>query len=229
MLWCVYMHINKINHKVYIGVAKGKPEKRWGKNGSKYSGTQQVFANAIKKYGWNNFDHKILATNLTQREAWDMEIKLISQYKSNCKRYNNPSFGYNMTDGGEGSSGFTHTEATKAKMKENIIAIRDYLTNLVKDYDETIDLKYEFCDRTDHSMTICVEKKKSGDVRVYGRTGGLSCTFYEGEESYGNKYAWDAFEYPFEILERWNRIKAHFRDELENAKSTRKNILNFKV
>ena len=31
MLWCVYMHINKINHKVYIGVAKGKPEKRWGK------------------------------------------------------------------------------------------------------------------------------------------------------------------------------------------------------
>lgn len=117
--WSVYMHINKINDKVYVGVAKGKPERRWGKDGCKYNGAQQVFANAIKKYGWDNFKHEILATNLTQREAWDMEIKLIAQYKSNCKRYKNPSFGYNMTDGGDGSSGFTHTEATKEKMKEN--------------------------------------------------------------------------------------------------------------
>lgn len=117
-IWCVYIHINKINDKVYIGVAKGKPEKRWGKNGYGYSRTQPVFANAIKKYTWDGFKHEILATDLTQQEAWDMEIKLIAQYKSNCKRYKKPSFGYNMTDGGDGSSGFKHTNETKQKLSE---------------------------------------------------------------------------------------------------------------
>lgn len=117
-LWCVYIHINKTNNKVYVGVAKGKPEKRWGKNGYGYTRTQPVFANAIEKYTWDGFDHKILAVNLTQREAWDMEIELIAKYKSNCKRYKNPSYGYNMTDGGEGSSGFKHTEETKRLLSE---------------------------------------------------------------------------------------------------------------
>ena len=117
-LWCVYMHINKTNGKVYIGVAKGKPEKRWGKNGYGYTRTQPVFARAIKKYQWDGFEHKVIATDLTQREALDMEIALIAEYKSNCTKYKNPSYGYNMTDGGEGSSGFKHTEETKQKLKE---------------------------------------------------------------------------------------------------------------
>jgi group I intron endonuclease len=117
-LWCVYMHINKINDKKYIGVTKGKPEKRWGKNGCGYLKDQPVFANAIKKYTWNGFRHEVLATNLTQREALDMEIALIAEYKSNCNKYKNPSYGYNMTDGGEGSSGFKHTDETKQKLSE---------------------------------------------------------------------------------------------------------------
>ncbi len=117
-LWCVYMHINKINDKVYVGVAKGEPKKRWGKNGRGYIRTQPVFANAIKKYTWDGFEHKVLVTNLTQREALDMEIELIAQYKSNCKKHTNPSYGYNMTDGGEGSTGFKHTDETKQKLSE---------------------------------------------------------------------------------------------------------------
>ena len=117
-LWCVYIHTNKENDKVYIGIAKGRPEKRWGKDGHGYMRTQPVFANAIKKYTWDGFRHEILATGLTQREAWEMEIKLIAQYKSNCRRYKQPSFGYNMTDGGDGSSGFKHTDETKQKLSE---------------------------------------------------------------------------------------------------------------
>lgn len=117
-LWCVYMHINKMNGKVYIGVAKGKPEKRWGKNGYGYTRTQPVFARAIEKYKWDGFEHKVVATDLTQREALDMEVALIAEYKSNCTRYKNPSYGYNMTDGGEGSSGFKHTEESKQKLRE---------------------------------------------------------------------------------------------------------------
>lgn len=27
--WCVYMHRNKVNNKVYIGIANQKPKYRW--------------------------------------------------------------------------------------------------------------------------------------------------------------------------------------------------------
>lgn len=111
--WCVYMHINKENSKVYIGVAKGKPEKRWGNNGRNYDKRQPVFYNAIQKYTWDGFEHIIVETGLTQVEALDLETILISEYKSNCKRYDNPTYGYNMTDGGEGSSGRVPSKETR--------------------------------------------------------------------------------------------------------------------
>lgn len=112
-IWCVYIHTNKINNKVYIGITSQIPEKRWGKNGNYYKKNQSVFYNAIHKYGWNNFEHIIFAEDLTKEEAINMEIKLIALYKSNCKRYKNPEYGYNMTDGGEGNLGLIHSEETK--------------------------------------------------------------------------------------------------------------------
>ena len=99
--WCVYMHVNKINNKVYVGLTNQKPEHRWGKGGCKYSEKQPVFYNAIQKYTWDGFEHIIFAEHLTEQEAKHMEAMLIALYKSNCKRYKNPEFGYNMTDGGD--------------------------------------------------------------------------------------------------------------------------------
>ena len=99
--WCVYIHTNKLNNKVYIGITNRKPEHRWGKNGSKYNKKQPAFYNAIQKYGWDNFEHIIFADNLTEHEAKHMEIMLIALYKSNCCKYKNPEYGYNMTDGGD--------------------------------------------------------------------------------------------------------------------------------
>lgn len=89
----VYMHINKINGKRYIGITKNKPEKRW-QNGYGYK--RQIFYNAIKKYGWNNFEHIVLFEKISKDEACKKEIELISKYNSNDKRY-----GYNISYGGE--------------------------------------------------------------------------------------------------------------------------------
>jgi group I intron endonuclease len=117
--WCVYIHTNKFNNKAYIGITSKLPEKRWGNNGNQYDKRQQkAFAGAIKKYGWDNFEHIIWAENLLEEEAKHMEKLLIALYKTNCCKYKNPSYGYNMTDGGDGVSGRPHTDETKRKLSE---------------------------------------------------------------------------------------------------------------
>lgn len=103
--WFVYMHVNKINGKRYIGITSRKaPRNRWGKNGNGYLGKrksgefqQPHFANAIIKYGWDNFEHIILLKNICEEEAKYSERYLISWYKSNDEKY-----GYNCTGGGDG-------------------------------------------------------------------------------------------------------------------------------
>ena len=118
-IWAVYIHTNKINNKVYIGITSATPYERWGANGCNYQKRQQpTFASAIKKYGWDNFEHIIFAENLTEDEAKHMEILLIALYKSNCCRYKNPSYGYNMTDGGDGHRGYSPSEETRKKISQ---------------------------------------------------------------------------------------------------------------
>lgn len=92
--WQVYIHINKINNKKYVGItSETDPNKRW-KNGLGYK--KQYFYKAIQKYGWNNFQHKILFKNLTEEQAKQKEVELIALYNTN-----NNLYGYNQTPGGD--------------------------------------------------------------------------------------------------------------------------------
>ena len=77
--YCVYVHINKINEKKYVGqtVNGDNPNKRW-KDGEGYK-TQSYFYKAIQKYGWDNFDHEVVASNLTLDEANNFEELLIKE------------------------------------------------------------------------------------------------------------------------------------------------------
>lgn len=61
--YTVYMHVSPSN-KVYVGMTKRNPVKRWGYNGYCYKNNDH-FSRAIKKYGWDNFQHLILFSNLT--------------------------------------------------------------------------------------------------------------------------------------------------------------------
>ena len=79
---------------MYIGITKQKVQDRW-KRGSTYKGNPHFYA-SILKYGWDNFEHEIFATNLTEQEAKHMEELLIKEFKTQDTRY-----GYNVTGGGD--------------------------------------------------------------------------------------------------------------------------------
>ncbi len=108
--WCVYIHVNKINKKVYIGQTSQKPERRWGKNGYNYK-KSSYFELAIQKYGWDNFEHIILKDNLTQEEANYWEKYYIEQYDST-----NRDRGYNLTTGGNNFK--VVSEETRKKLSD---------------------------------------------------------------------------------------------------------------
>ena len=99
--YCVYIHTNKINDKKYVGQTGRDPEVRWGANGNRYltkkdgKFTHPAFAPAIIKYGWDNFDHEIIASNLSKDEADNLEKLLIEELDTMNHKY-----GYNCKEGG---------------------------------------------------------------------------------------------------------------------------------
>ena len=115
MGYTVYKHTSP-SGKVYIGITKRKPEYRWNK-GKGYRKDQLLFYRAIKKYGWDNFTHEILYTGLSEKDAKNIEISLIRQYKS-------LGMSYNITDGGDGGRGLHNkrkkmSDETKLKMSKS--------------------------------------------------------------------------------------------------------------
>ena len=92
---------------MYIGITSCRISKRWGHEGSGYK-TQTYFWRAIRKYGWDQFEHIVFAEYLTEDEACNMEKLLIKTFKTN-----DPKFGYNYEAGGRSMDG-----ATKRKIAE---------------------------------------------------------------------------------------------------------------
>lgn len=92
MAWIIYKHTNLINQKVYIGITSRSSQARWGLEGKGYKG-QSKFYNAIKKYGWENFNHEILYTGLSEQDALLLESQLIKEYNSIKNGYNVSSYG----------------------------------------------------------------------------------------------------------------------------------------
>jgi group I intron endonuclease len=111
--YTVYIHTNKINNKAYIGITGKNVKQRWGKNGYRYKSNKH-FWSAICKYKWENFEHIIFMTNLTQEEACHIEQLLIALYNTN-----NVAYGYNVSSGGEnGFCGCHCSEEQRQKKSE---------------------------------------------------------------------------------------------------------------
>lgn len=146
-MYSVYVHTFP-NGKRYVGVTTWKPELRWGANGCNYKNPYMV--NAIKKYGWENIKHEIVAENLSIEQAEQMEIDLIAQYNSADKQY-----GYNISEGGIICKACS--EQTKEKLRK---------ANLGKTMSEESKKKISQYQkgqvRSEHTIkNMCIAQKKS--------------------------------------------------------------------
>ena len=108
-LYTLYMHVTP-SKKRYIGITSQKVERRWN-NGKGYIKNVH-FYRAIIKYGWDNIEHVIIATNLEKDVAKQMEIELIGKYNTT-----NVEQGYNITRGGDTR---VCTETTREKLSKSL-------------------------------------------------------------------------------------------------------------
>lgn len=107
----VYMAINLINGKRYVGVTctglgKRKTSHRYA---ASYRTTKNnLFHNAIRKYGFDAFSFSVLKECLNFDTALSEEIRLIALLKPE----------YNLTKGGEGHLGYSPSAETRLKLSQ---------------------------------------------------------------------------------------------------------------
>ena len=92
-IYSVYMHISP-DGKRYIGQCKDI-NRRWKKGGIGYKKDNAYFWADIQKYGWDNFEHVVVQSQLTKTDALNLESDLIHQYQTI-----DPDKGYNHRTGG---------------------------------------------------------------------------------------------------------------------------------
>jgi hypothetical protein len=106
----IYQHTKADTNAIFY-VGKGK-----GSRCSQKKGRNDYWHRVVNKHGFN---HQIVVDGLDEELAFLSEIELIDKYKRLGIEL------VNATDGGEGASGYRHTEEHKSKMRGN-----DYWKNL---------------------------------------------------------------------------------------------------
>ena len=127
MIGFIYKYENKLNHKVYIGQTTDLVNR---KSSHRYKAAfeKNKFYNAVRKYGWDNFEFDVVAqieenTIESLANALDnLEVEFINRYDSFYNGYNSTSGGH-CYRGKAVSNEFreycrnrTYTEETRRKM-----------------------------------------------------------------------------------------------------------------
>lgn len=109
MLYYVYVIVNNVNEKLYVGKT-GNPDDRLRTHicAAKRGESGSILYNAMRKYGFDAFEMFLLETNESETTIFERERYWISTLDT--KRN-----GYNMTDGGEGASGAVVSAETRKK------------------------------------------------------------------------------------------------------------------
>lgn len=133
-VFSIYKVTNKINGKVYIGFDSNWPNRQKTHKSSSFNKNtidyNSILHNAIRKYGWNNFEWKIIC----QHHDGEFLLRIMEPYFIDAYQAFG-SAGYNMTKGGEGVLGYKHSKETLEKMcqyQKNVIKSDKHQENLAK-------------------------------------------------------------------------------------------------
>jgi group I intron endonuclease len=98
-VYSIYKVTNLINGKVYIGFTSNFPARKRLHKHNSLKNKNYVFHNAIRKYGWNNFDWQIIYQSKDKNYILaEMEQYFINEFSSLHP------IGYNMKTGGSGGN-----------------------------------------------------------------------------------------------------------------------------
>jgi group I intron endonuclease len=104
----IYLATNTINGKAYVGKSQKTMEYRQKCHHQEArSGSDFLFHRALRKYGVKAFTWEVLATSDRLFILNDLEMSWIVLLRTKVPN------GYNLTDGGEGMTGFRHSPETR--------------------------------------------------------------------------------------------------------------------
>lgn len=144
MPFSVYCHTNKINGKRYVGITSQSVHARW-QNGKKYVRHSKFYAD-ILKYGWNNFEHRIVCSGLSREDAEEIEKNLIEGLNLTCSEN-----GYNCEKGG------IHTPNLSFECKEKLSELHKGENNPFYNKKHTAETKHLMSENRPKKAVVCVE------------------------------------------------------------------------
>ena len=164
---CIYLLTNLITLLCYVGKSidfEGRMDEH--KNGKDIN--KSYVERSIGKHGWHNFKVEILIDNIPEEALSKFEIYYIEFY--NTMR----PYGYNLTRGGEGISGYTFTPEQRENCRQAAIrreANRDQFGCVT--FDKSVN-KYQArgpCPESKHIGLYFTEQKAMKALEHYLKTG----------------------------------------------------------
>jgi group I intron endonuclease len=143
----IYKYTNRINGKVYVGKTVNPRVRHNVHTCNARKGSPTLFARAIRKYGIESFIREFLC-EIEELDGF-VEMVFIAALKAN-----NPSFGYNLTDGGEGITGYHHSEVTRQNQSRQSVG-----RVLSKEHCRHIALGLRGKNRTGHPRSVETRRK----------------------------------------------------------------------
>lgn len=130
----IYLFINKINNKKYVGQTYNKYSERWTQH--KNAKDSFYFHTALKKYGWDNFDKYIIEQSEYFLNTEENKINIMlwlderESYYIQYFKSNDNHFGYNLTNGGHNT--ISNSAKISKKVSGKQVKQYDLEGNLIK-------------------------------------------------------------------------------------------------
>ena len=121
----VYLAVNRVNQKAYVGQTRIAFHARIGNHYSVATtrNSQTAFHRALRKYGQDGFDYAILEQCDTRDAMEEAEKRWIAML--GCRQ----PHGYNCTDGGQGAAGAEYTAERRERIRLSQLGDRNRMKN----------------------------------------------------------------------------------------------------